>query len=71
MIFRLMSVNLSCGDIAMAQYLGHGAGIDTIHLHQAIESMAEIVNAGKIVETASVSHFYQSLPQPIIVQLMV
>lgn len=71
MIFGLMSVNLSCGDIAMAEYLGHGAGVDTIHLHEAVEGVAEIVNASKTEETASAGHFDQSLPQPIIVQLMV
>lgn len=65
-----MGVNLSCRDIAMAKYLGYGAGVDTIHLHQAVESVPQVMDARKVLETGSMCYFYQSFPQPIIVQLM-
>ncbi len=65
MLVGLMGVNHGGLNILVAQNPAHRGRVNTIHLHQAVERMSEVMDSRKVLQTGSLGYPYQSIPQVI------
>ena len=65
MLSCLMSIDHRCFDIFVAENPAHCRGINSVHLHQTVESMSQIMDPSQALDAGSFGHFDKPLPQGI------
>ena len=64
-----MGIDHGCFNMLVPKNSARSGWINSIHLHKAVKSMAEVVDSGQVVKSSCPSHFDQCLPQIIAVKL--